>query len=84
MSKHYGVKCHSCGNPIVLANLDSSLSIVELASFAVPSEPIECPYLDCGDIDIYVPSDGYYFQLGDVGGRRSIRSGVRLNEFLVN
>jgi hypothetical protein len=84
MPKYYGVKCHSCGNPIVLADLDSSLSIVELASFAVPSEPIECPYLDCGEIDIYIPSDGHYFQLGDVGRRRAIRPSAHLSEFLVN
>jgi hypothetical protein len=84
MSKHYGVECRSCGNQIVLANLDSSLSIVELASFRVPPEPIQCTYLDCRERNIYAPSDGHYFQLADHGHSRPIGFGAQFKEFLVN
>jgi hypothetical protein len=84
MSKHYGVKCHSCGNPIVLRDVDSSLSIIELATFRVPFDPIECPYIDCRAMEVYLPSEGRYFELADFGDRGSIGFGARLREFYVN
>ena len=60
MSKHYGITCHKCGEPIVLANIESE-GPIDITFYTVPTEPHRCPF--CKHIGLYGPKDGHFFRL---------------------
>jgi len=43
MSKHYGITCHKCGEPIVLANIENE-GPIDITFYTVPTEPQRCPF----------------------------------------
>jgi hypothetical protein len=62
MSKHYGVLCHGCKNPLILADADE-LSPNQVEFFTVPLTEVTCPYVGCRKVDLYGSDEGFLFEV---------------------
>jgi hypothetical protein len=59
MPKYYGVKCLTCGTPLILG-LAVSTDLKQMPMYAAPLDPIPCP--DCGGNHLYSSDDVFEFE----------------------